>query len=105
MHYLIITIILLVIAYVSLTALIDCKKNWPKICSAWNRMLPFERKLFNVGLIFCITTPVLKDHPAAGEYISRVILEAFPTIGSSFLTVGIVEFMRQMHKETKSGTE
>ena len=98
-YYLLTTLLLIFSLLVCLSFIhmvIHLKRDWPTTSKAWKQMEPFEKSLFYIGLIFFISIPVLKEHPAASLYFAKVLIEILPALAGSFFVAGVLAFMRQV---------
>jgi hypothetical protein len=95
--YVVLVAIMILFLWACIDSTIKAKRNWHKIKKAWGNTGFFEKKLLYLGVLFFIFVPAFREHPSASYYSSKVIIEILPALASSFLVVGIIGFMRNLH--------
>jgi len=77
------------------------KQDWPLYSEAWDLMNVLEKNMLSIGLLIFIFIPALKSHPSADWFFAKFMLEILPVLASAFFVVGILAFMKQVHKLKK----
>lgn len=73
-------------------------KNWEDIKTVWEKMLPFERSSFNVGLYLYFITPILKGHSYSDSYLGVVSINILYALASALFAVGALAFIKHSHE-------
>jgi len=94
-------LLLIVIFIFFVYSFFQIKQDGPLYREAWGLMNVLEKNMLSIGVLIFIFIPALKSHPSADWFFASFMLEILPALATGFFVVGILAFMKQVHKLKK----
>ncbi len=69
---------------------------------SWRKMSSFEKISLEIGLLFYVVIPILKENPSKDSYISKVSIDIFTALASALFVLGVLAFLKYAHEQNNS---